>query len=520
MSESSGPFGGLSVIAGGAPTPEDLVGYPMNDLGNAQRLMRLAGAVINADGTVDHSRSLLLYLRDRGWIAFNGRYWDLKGGEEAARRWTHKVAQTLVGLYDAAMAKALPAKEWLKFVQGAGSSGSSSAMLAQAASYLTVELKAFDRDPLALNVRNGTLRFSRDQGGAKVTLQARHDPADRLTRICEATYDPEAKRPLFDRHVAWCLEEPEVQGYLKTLFGYICTGSTKEQVFAILQGKGGDGKSTLVNAIRDVLGSYAVTAAIETFLDTGVKQSSQASPDLARLAGDTRLISTSEPPRNSKLASGAIKSFTGGGHIVARELRQGIFEFSPIGKVVLECNAKPVINDTDDGIWRRVRIILFKRQVPKEQRDNDLPDKLAAEASGILNWLVEGVLSWIDDGLVTPAAIDEVLDDYRRGSNTFAEWFADRVIVDPKAEEGATAFHKDYKTWCEDNGHDRPMSQTAFGRAMSDLQILTRKNSAGNKVRVGARLRKASDGDYGGISPGGHVAGGDYSPGPEDVPWD
>lgn len=480
---------------GGAPSAAELAKFPRNDLGNALRLVRLVGGTINETGDVDHTNAVLLYLRKRGWIAFNGRFWDLEAGEEEARRWTHRVAAGLLAQAPKADGGAFCSdKEWAAFMDRTGSSGASAGMLQAAIPYLSVDLSAFDRDPLSINVRNGTLKFRRESGAWGVRLQTPHDPADRITRFADVAYDPAAARPNFDALVRFCQPRDDMSAFLKALFGYAATGSTKEQLFVILQGKGGDGKSTLVNAVREALGTYSAGAAVETFLDTGLRRSSEASPDLARLSGDTRLICTAEPPRGSKLASSAIKSFTGGGTVQARELRQGIFEFQPIGKVVLECNGRPQINDTDDGIWRRVRIVLFENQLRREDMDLDLPDKLKAEKAGILNWLVEGIIHWLCHGLKNPEPVEAALEDYRRGANPFAEWLADRVILDKGARVTASELYADYKRWMEDQGHDRPMSQTTFGRALGDLQIiLDGKNGDGKKMRRGARLRTFDD---------------------------
>ncbi|HZR87876.1 MAG TPA: phage/plasmid primase, P4 family [Bradyrhizobium sp.] len=459
----------------------------MNDLGNAMRLIRLVGGRFQDDGEVDHSQATLLYLRRRGWIAFNGKYWDLDAGEDLARRRAHQVAQGLIAQGPHAP---VTGKPWFEFVTRSGSSGSSSAMLAQAASYLTVDLDAFDRQPLTINVRNGTLKFTMVDGKAKVAFAKRHDPADRVTRIAAVDYDPKAACPHFDSLLEFSQPVARVRDYLRDLFGYVFTGSTKEQLFVILQGKGGDGKSTLVNALKATGGTYALAAAVETFLDSGARRSSEASPDIARLAGDSRLICTAEPPGGAKLASAAIKSFTGGGTIVARELRQGLFEFQPIGKVVLECNRRPTINDTDRGIWRRLRIVQFKRQLRDEEIDRDLPAKLDLERAGILNWIVAGVVGWMEHGLVTPPEVLEAIEDYRKGANPFAEWVDECVSMEPEAVELASALYGHYKQWCEDQGHERPMTQTTFGRALGDLQVIrSGKDSAGRLRRKGARLR-------------------------------
>jgi putative DNA primase/helicase len=533
---ADGAFGGKARSAAEPPSPEELADFDLNDWGNAMRLVRMVGGQIRKDGSIDLTHATLLYLRQRGWIGFNGRFWDLEHGESLARRRAAEVARALFAQMRVRadrIAKRImerqaepdPAKEGeapaagsgakatkkkadqveraagelFAFAEACGNNGRMTALLKVAESYLEVDLDAFDQDPYALNCRNGTLKFSRqlqDCGKWKASVRwcDRHDPADRITRMCDVVYQPDAKAPAFDGLIRTAQPIEENLEAMHRVFGYAATGCAYEQTFVIFQGKGGDGKSTIVGAVRKTLGSYAQTCAVETFLDTGLKRGADASPDLARLAGDTRLISTGEPPRNSRLNTGAVKSFTGGAPITARELRQGIFEFTPIGKVILECNNKPNVPDTDDGIWRRLLPILFEIQIPKEKQDLELPAKLDAERPGILNWLIAGVLKWMEGGLLRPQSVKDALEDYRRSGNPFAEWWAECVVVDPDAKTPATAFFKSYKDYCDEQGHDKPMSQTTFGRALGDLQILVcGKDSSGKKLRRGARLRTAGE---------------------------
>ncbi|MEW4154193.1 hypothetical protein Q0N88_31100, partial [Bacillus thuringiensis] len=62
--------------------------------------------------------------------------------------------------------------------------------------------------------------------------------------------------------------------------------------------------------------------------------------------------------------------------------------------VFFTTNHKPVIKGVDEGIWRRIRLIPFNLQLPKEKRDKKLPEKLSLEMPGILNWAIEGCLKW------------------------------------------------------------------------------------------------------------------------------
>lgn len=478
----------------GPPGPDVLARQPLNDLGNAMRLILLVGGRVE-DGDVDSRQAQLLYLRERGWIAFNGQFWDLRIGEELARRWAHKVSRSLASYTAEALAiHGVTTAKWWEFVNRTGGAGGSSSMLTQAASYLGADLEDFDADPLALNVANGVLRFRHGADGPEVQFTAGHNAADRFTRMCVAPWTPKAKAPDFARVLVHSLPDEDVRHYYHKVAGYGATQETKEQNFFILQGRGGDGKSTLMNAIRETLGGYAFVAGVETFLDTGPKRAAEASPDLARLAGDTRLISTAEPPRGAKLASAMVKSFTGGAPITARELRQGIFEFTPIGKVILECNNRPAINDSDQGIWRRIRIILFTRQIAAKDVDLDLPVRLRGQREGILVWLVEGVLAWMREGLTPPLAVRQAIEDYRRGGNSFGDWVSDRLIFEEGTERPVSVFWDDYKEWCAAENIEKPMSSTAFGRALGEIQILLAgKDSHGRKKRSGARLRTDAD---------------------------
>jgi putative DNA primase/helicase len=67
------------------------------------------------------------------------------------------------------------------------------------------------------------------------------------------------------------------------------------------------------------------------------------------------------------------------------------FEFDPHFKLWLSTNHKPNSRGTDDGIWRRIRLIPFTVRIADDKIDNSLPDKLKAESPGILAWAVNGL---------------------------------------------------------------------------------------------------------------------------------
>jgi putative DNA primase/helicase len=516
----STPFNGRGRRLPRAPSPEELAAFDLNDLGNAMRLVRTVGGDFDDDGQADLACARLLYLRDHGWIGFNGKSWDLQHGERQATRVAHKVAKDLFGQMrirceaaeaDDKKVSASYLKSLRDFAEQAGNAGRTASMLKQAMAYLQVDLEDFDRDALAIAVQNGTLRFRRKPGGGgELQFDDFHEPADRITRIAAATYKPDASATLWRAKMAEWLPEPLFRDYVQRLTGYCATGSIEEQKFFIFQGLGNDGKSTFVGAIRDTLGQgeYAATADVKSFLDTGMRSAGDASPDMARLAGDTRLICVSEPQRNARLNDGMIKSFTGGAPVLARRLRMDPFEFIPRGKVVMECNNRPSPSGDDEGIWRRISLVLWRNPVPKDKVDKRLGAQLAEERSGILNWIVEGVLDWLNQGLAEPDEVASALDDYKKGSSAFNDWLIERTIFDREHLELASTLYADFKNYRTDLGDEKIMSQTAFGKALGDRQVLLAgKDPSGKVRRRGLKLRPAWDTSSDGVSAGGQTGG-------------
>lgn len=497
MADKDNPFGDLVTEVPAGVSPEDMAMFPLNDLGNAMRLVLLAGGEVRRDGVVDSRHSRLLFQLGGGWVGFNGKYWDRKHGEDLARRLAHETSRVLPAMWPH-LGDHVTAKDFFRFANDAGSAGKTSAMLRQAQSYLTVEIDVFDRDPMAINCLNGTVKMrwtppAGDRAGKFDVRLQQHEPADRITRCATTIYDPQAKALLYQKVAKESLADTEERAHFKRLMGYSSTGCTHEQAFFLAQGRGRDGKSTLLDAARETLGSYGMAGTPQTFLEGGIQNGSGPSPDLIALSGDVRLAVLSEPPRGSKLNEGRLKAWTSGTPIQARDLNAKPIEFRPIAKLFWECNAFPVARGDDDGIWRRIYPVLFRRQVPKEEIDRTLPAKLLKERAGILNWLIEGVGDWCARGLDQPESYKAALEDYRKASSPFGDWLSERCVTGEGAagqRELSGELYASFKEWSEEQGHEKIMSTRAFGDALRDRQVaLAGKDAGGRKYRGPIRLK-------------------------------
>jgi putative DNA primase/helicase len=151
-------------------------------------------------------------------------------------------------------------------------------------------------------------------------------------------------------------------------------------------------------------------------------------------------------------------------------MRGEFFEFSPTHKLWVYGNHKPVVRGTDEGIWRRIRLIPFEVTIPGDKQDHKLPAKLRAELPGILAWAVQGCLDWQRDGLGTPAEVKAATEAYRAEMDVIAEFLAESCVMTPNAEATKTALYAAYQTWCESSG-ERSLSKIAFGRRIKERGI-------------------------------------------------
>jgi putative DNA primase/helicase len=91
-------------------------------------------------------------------------------------------------------------------------------------------------------------------------------------------------------------------------------------------------------------------------------------------------------------------------------------------------NHKPVIKGTDYGIWRRIRLIPFTTRIEDDKQDKQLEMKLKAEASGILNWLLEGAERWKRERLKAPASVLNATDEYREEMDVIGNFLKESCV--------------------------------------------------------------------------------------------
>ncbi|MEW8111192.1 MAG: phage/plasmid primase, P4 family [Candidatus Thiodiazotropha endolucinida] len=323
-------------------------------------------------------------------------------------------------------------------------------------------VKDFDTNSDLLGLSNGVLDLGFDE-----FRKMRKE--DRITRILNAHYDPQASCPQWMKFLNEALEhDQEMIGYLQRLCGYWLTPDVSEQEIYFFFGSGGTGKSTFLNTISHILGAYAVKVSAESILRNrwGTKSNASMS-DLARTMG-ARMMLTDELPPDGRLDLSIVKSITGDSTITTKLMHKDTFEFEATAKLVMFGNDKPYGDFMDEGLWRRMRLIHFARTVPDGDRDKHLLEKMRAEAAGIINWILEGYRQWNVTGLMTPQKVKEDSAAYRSGFDNVTP-FLEEMIEYAKGEfVTSAALYTQYKQWCDEN-LEAYRKNNSFSKAVKDF---------------------------------------------------
>ena len=318
--------------------------------------------------------------------------------------------------------------------------------------------KELDTDNYLFNVEGLTLNLK--TGKAKEP-----NIKNLITKKSRFIYEKDAECPTWNLFLMQIFNKDlQLIRFIQKAMGYALSGDVSEQCLFILWGTGANGKSTFLNVMLELFGDYALSTGIETFM----KKNSEQSNDIARLKG-MRLVTTSEIEQGRQISESLIKMVTGEDALTARFLYGEYFSFKPTFKIFMATNHKPKIRGADNGIWRRIKMIPFTVTIPPEQRDKNLTEKLIAENSGILNWLLKGYAMWKKEGLEEPAAVREANEEYRMDMDSVGTFVSDCLELDASLQWRlpTNMLYQTYIKWCNKN-NERVMSQKWLGMRMSE----------------------------------------------------
>jgi putative DNA primase/helicase len=171
------------------------------------------------------------------------------------------------------------------------------------------------------------------------------------------------------------------------------------------------------------------------------------------------------------------------------------FTFWPQFKIVLVGNHAPKLKGRSPAMERRLRVVPFNR-LPATP-DPDLKEKLRAEHSAILRWMLDGCLAWQRERLGSAAAIAAATSAYFEQQDAFRRWVDERCILDDKQtlRSRPGILLADFNAWAKENGEETA-SSNSFAELISRTPKLERDKVNGVRLvkGIGLKMPEPSDG--------------------------
>ena len=426
---------------------------------------------------------------DKKWFFFNGSYWQEDIGNQRVELAAERVANSIKKekpelSFSTKTDEDKAMNEWYRFQKDSRSHMAKMHMIDEFKKYVIVKHGEFDKEDMLLNTESGYVDLSSGE-------LHDHDIDKKFSHQTVAEYSDNVDAPLWEKFLNQIFNnDEELIHYVQKAIGYSFTGSVDEQCLFILNGRGRNGKSVFSNVVSDVAVNYAKQMNVQTIV-AKKNQSGSANSDIARLEG-ARIVTSSELNEGDRFDESLVKQLTGGDKILARFLYGSEFEYKPKFKIWMATNHLPIIRGTDDGIWRRIKIIPFNIQIPKEKVDKKLEYKLKAEYTGILNWIVQGAIMWQQEGLEDPEAVTKVIETYRAEMDPLDAFLEECCTTGQNYSIKAREMYDAYHEWAKES-EEYKMSLNKFGREMSKKLLRVKRRDGW--YYVGLKL-KEPDSDY------------------------
>lgn len=443
-------------MPGQAPLGSPAVESPQKTLAGTDDA-RALDLVEAAEGTIRFCE------QEGAWRVFDGLRWVSQGRNGGGVK---ELAKKVARQYDHST------KERLADKRRALSAGGMAAALSMAETIegVPIGINEFDSNAEEVCTPDGILDLRSGQTRpAKVT-----DLHTLMTGVAPKEMDT----PLWDAFLESSVPDKETRTWLQTLFGQALIGRVTEHIFPFFFGPGGNGKSVFLGVMSGVFGDYAAQTE-PSFL---MQDASKHETGVARLRGK-RLVVSNEINAKQRFDEAKIKSLTGGDRQTARKMYQDFSEYEPVGLFVMAGNHKPHIEVGGDSFWRRAKLVDWA-QKPENPIKGLMERIVEEEGPGVLQWLLDGAMRYLREGMVTPQAVVRSTGEYAAQTDTVGEFLEDRCRVAEPGDDPASmheysgVLYGAYQVWCRDAG-EMPVNVKQFGQVLADKNLVKKRSRQG-----------------------------------------
>ncbi len=306
-------------------------------------------------------------------------------------------------------------------------------------------------------------------------------------------FDPTATAPTWEEFIRTSVP-PQFRDTLQRFAGYCLLPTKKYGRFLALLGNGNNGKSTFITILTEIFGKHASSISMQDIVDGKFK--------LAELEGKMVNIYPDLPKKkifNTGLFKALITDelpFT-----VERKFKP-TYQAKIMAKFIFGANQLPSVNDDSFAFFRRWLIVNFPRIFDRKTADPDLLEKLRAEKSGILNWIIAGAYALVhspENPFEYPYTEEEIAEKYYRAESPVAAFVQDCLYEgddpqDPEARIEKDRLYSIFIKYCKNQG----LPSVSLGKFTKDLKkhipvSIMRIGTPGNRYYVYAGIKLLED---------------------------
>lgn len=312
----------------------------------------------------------------------------------------------------------------------------------------------------------------------------------RTTQIPVA-FDPEAEAPRWVRFLGEVFRDDddrvEKASALMEMMGYTLMSHARHELFALMIGTGGNGKSVVLSVIEALCGSENVAGVQPSNFDRSF-QRAHLDQKLANIVTEIK--------QGEVIADAELKGIVSGEKSTVENKFQDPFDMHPFATCWFGTNHMPHTRDFSDALFRRALILSFNRQFEGAEKDPLLKETLTAELPGILNMALAAYQRACRIGFTLPPSSEAAKLEWRLEADQVAQFVDDRCRAAAGERELAGELFSAYQEWAQKNGVKQTMSAKGMRDRMTKLGFGKHRDQWGRYV-TGIKLN-VSGGDGGG----------------------
>jgi len=297
------------------------------------------------------------------------------------------------------------------------------------------------------------------------------------------------------------LNNKDLTDYLIRFLGYCLSGYIDDRSFHIMWGTGANGKSTVIEIIKNILKNYYASLSDQALMKND-KNTARATPELMPLL-NARICVLNETDEERELNASRIKSLTGGDTITARALFSDEINFKTQAKIIMLTNAKPIYNTEDKAMNDRVKMLPFLATFEKNKKNNDYIDDLKNNYLDAFFYIfVDGCSRYLNGQELTPCTLmlDE-MNKYKDELDKTKDFINNYDIVDKNEYDKniidikitlcikKTELLSQYLDWCSAS-NEKPVKRNDFFKMIEKKTYLTNKNGKCAAISEAFLLKK------------------------------